>query len=1277
LHALVACWFAALFIAGCQLVVGDFKVQSSGASASDSECSGGSGYRCNGEYLLTCGGEGTGWVLKQTCASADLCDSKDKQCRICSPGSQRCDGASRQECNSDGSAWTEVEKCASSDICNATYCGNCTSGEYSCRGEMSSVGSQLWKCDKGVWAIKLDECASEGLCMASLDAARASSTWNMQCTPSACMPGAYSCDGVTLRHCRQDQTGWDVVDTCGSPELCASAVANATTNAGVIDMCPVGCGTAGTLRCDGMTLSKCRDDLTGFDPVMTCPDNTECNPQLGVCADLCTPGQYQCNDKTLRLCDSTRHWQDQQVCASAPLCQATNDPAPAGQCLPPGCPAVGAYQCDGVTLSKCRDDLMGWEMVDTCGSAALCSADDRRCNTPACDTDELRCFGSELRQCNADRTDWTVLQTCTTGQFCSNDPANSGCLMECPDPTTRCNGSELQRCTPNGWVHQATCATNDLCGCTLNATCELGLGSDGCGVVVCGGTLPTYQCEGSELEKCSDGRNGWVGQTDCGQAALCYSGSAPSYQDGYCAICPTAGELRCVNGAPNATLTKCSPDRTMWSTVQTCGSNGCIDSGTQDYCAACSAGQVLCSGTTLQKCSSDQRNFVNTTCQSSALCDATHGQCDVCTPPNSNTCSGMTLQHCSSDGQSIQTQTCPNYCDATGGQCDSCVAGTSRCSNNLLYKCASDGQSEAKTTCVTAALCDAPQNKCDTPACNPGDHRCLSTQPQVCNSNQTGWDNTGNACATAALCNGTTGTCATPACAVGETRCNGAQPQVCNSDRTGFVNSGSACATAALCGATTGTCSAPACAVGDTRCNGAQPQVCNSDRTGFTNMGTVCASSALCKAATGTCGTPACNPNQTKCNLAQPQICKGDLTGYQDLPITCVTPGLCNPANGTCNNPVCATGDTQCSGAQPQICNSDRTGFQNNGAACASTALCVSGACMTPACTAGQTRCSGAQPQVCNANLTGFTNMGTACASAALCMAATGTCGTAACNPGDTRCNGKQPQICNSDQTAWMDMGMPCVTSALCLAATGTCMAPSCSPTDRRCNDVQPQVCNANQNGWDNSGMPCATAALCVNGMCNAPVCAVTDMQCAGAQPQVCKADRSGWQNSGTACASAALCTNGTCTAPTCAPTDHHCMGNVLQGCNADRTGWQDIMPPCGSAALCDAMAGQCDMPACAATDWRCDDVALEQCNASLTGWDTKATCTSKALCDAAHHECDDCVAPAYQCTMNVLYQCDTTGHFAMLMDCGMTNTCNPNTGMCDVPTPPPPPAGP
>jgi len=626
---------ALLSLFGCQLVAGDFEIKTQ-HKEQQGLCKTGE-FRCNGEYLLTCTPDQSDWMLDTTCPTAELCDSELEQCRVCNIGDLRCDGASRQECNEDGTAWEEVEVCESDAMCNPTFCGNCTAGEIACRGSGETVDRELWECGEGnTWSKQLDTCETPGVCNASYDMALTDPNWSKMCINAVCTePGQYRCEDQALERCRQDLTGWDTVDTCASVALCLQGVANATVSEGLVDMCPLGCTSPGAVVCDGLALTKCREDLTGYDFVMTCEEGTDCNPVQGACSGPCEEGEVQCNGSQLRRCRADHSWEEVDRCASPVLCVTSSDGerATSGECLPPACPMAGAFSCEGAALYECRQDLSTWDTAGTCYSADLCSAADKRCNEPVCNADELRCFDNELRRCNSGLTGWDMVESCGAGEFCSNDAADPGCKLECPSPT-RCNGAELERCTPNGWVHSASCSTNDLCSCTLNGSCTLGLGLDGCGAPVCGGTLAGYQCTGATLQKCQAGRNGWDTAATCGSAALCYPGASPMFQMGYCATCPTAGEVRCFPPGNPTGLQTCSADRKTWNTTQTCGAYGCMDSGSMDYCAICNTGQVQCSAATLQRCGTERRSWVETVCSSAALCDAAGNQCDISTIEN-------------------------------------------------------------------------------------------------------------------------------------------------------------------------------------------------------------------------------------------------------------------------------------------------------------------------------------------------------------------------------------------------------------------------------------------------------------------------------------------------------------------------------------------------------------------------------------------------------------------------------------------------------------------
>jgi hypothetical protein len=91
----------------------------------------------------------------------------------------------------------------------------------------------------------------------------------------------------------------------------------------------------------------------------------------------------------------------------------------------------------------------------------------------------------------------------------------------------------------------------------------------------------------------------------------------------------------------------------------------------------------------------------------------------------------------------------------------------------------------------------------------------------------------------------------------------------------------------------------------------------------------------------------------------------------------------------------------------------------------------------------------------------------------------------------------------------------------------------------------------------------------------------------------------------------------------------------------------------CNPAMVCTPLAYQCTGSG---------SLSLQQCNAGGTAWTSVKTCST--ICDAAHGECDECKAPAYNCAANALQECSSSGHWQTLKDCMMA-TCNP-AGTCD-----------
>lgn len=1193
----LVCVLLAGLLLGCQVLFGGVEVGSlpSDETLTLEGCKGGA-YWCNHEFLLQCNADGRDWTLQETCATADSCNPKAGDCQPCRQGDARCEGASHQVCRADQAAWVTDAVCASEDQCSDAGCSEQCSplGGIECAAVAGSTEYKLRECVAGQpWKL-IDTCDNETLCKDTIDVAKTDRSWSRQCVSAGCpRAGELSCDGQQLRRCPRHQRNWEEVTTCATAALCeaTAATGNLATDPSVaasISECNEGCPAVGTYLCSGMLLQKCKEDLTAWEPLEVCSAGTQCNPVEGVCGPLCTPGDYECNQATLRKCQADGTYQDVADCRSPTLCRdgrSLDGPAQPGTCTPHTC-LPDQRRCEGATLLKCKASLDGWEPEATCGSDKLCNAESRRCDPIVCMTALAhQCFGQELAQCSLGRDKWDPVTTCPAGQLCDAGP-DPGCKLECPRQF-QCNGRVLQRCTPSGWVAHATCATDDLCKCTLDPdgagpltnSCTLGVGSDACGIPLCGGTKPGWQCQGAELQTCQTGRNGWTPSDTCASAELCYAGNLATSTPGYCAECPVAGELACrLSYTPGSPLWACSPDRKAWNVVQTCSTYGCVPvTNGSDYCANCNVGQTQCSGATLQSCAADRRGFASTTCASALLCDRDDNQCDQCVP-NSSSCAGKVLRRCTADGQRIQEQECAGECDPIAGECDSCVANMAWCSNATLNQCSADGQTQTSSLCATPALCDATDRRCVPPTCVVDQPRCNGAEPEVCNPGRNGWMSAGPACLTAELC--VAGACQPPVCESGQRRCTGAQPEVCNAGRTNYQPAGAACETPALCIAQTSptaTCRGPTCSVGERTCNGAQPVVCNADRDGWDPVGEACATAGLCRGA-GVCDEPVCRVNETRCDGAQRQRCAADRTRWDPVGAPCATAELCLASTplDTCMPPACSVGQERCNNGAPQICNPGQTDYLADGV-CSADQICVENT------TAGDSRCTGAscanaqrrcdpnapqQPQVCNADRSGWDDMGAACTSAQRCeMGACVDIPVIICLAGASRCtNDGQPQTCNAAGTEWLDNGTACRPMARCNPETGTCA--ECAANEQRCSGQQSQVCTGGT--WRNAE-DCLDPALCdpASGACTPPFCTPAGSYRCSAQGELQTCDLLDWTTARVCPSDAPLCDAAGRECDQCVTAARECIGSSAYR-ECDATGhWAPMAVDCDVGQTC------------------------------------------------------------------------------------------------------------
>ena len=127
-----------------------------------------------------------------------------------------------------------------------------------CSGETSR---DLQVCNANNRWEAVDTCETATLCERSVSMAMADPTWTPQCLTPSCSAGSLKCEGSTLYRCRQSQDGYDRIDICASPALCQLAAESDGTGE---SMCPTGCTPAGSFRCTDNAVEQCASDQTGY-----------------------------------------------------------------------------------------------------------------------------------------------------------------------------------------------------------------------------------------------------------------------------------------------------------------------------------------------------------------------------------------------------------------------------------------------------------------------------------------------------------------------------------------------------------------------------------------------------------------------------------------------------------------------------------------------------------------------------------------------------------------------------------------------------------------------------------------------------------------------------------------------------------------------------------------------------------------------------------------------------------------------------------------------------
>jgi len=511
-------------------------------------------------------------ALPESCAGQPGCLAP-----VCVSGERRCQGDVLEECNAGQTGFVQLDRCPSAQQCNATL-GRCTDEPCNApERQQQCNGPQLEQCLPGSGWIPTDTCATSGLCDPSADTCAASDCRiggpASPPSPYQCVGGnLLRCNDAQtgwehVETCLNPSNCNALIEAlAGDPH----AEAMTTEQLESLGCSPPACAP-GRYQCDGAVLNLCGINRTGYlDRIATCQTARHCDARGGRCLDSpCVLGQTQCSGDDFQIC-AEQGWVTQRTCSRGAPCD------PAQGCLPTLC-EPNEYRCEGLVLQRCNVERTGWIPVQTCSGAGSCNVATKRCDIPACQAGEVHCTPEgHLERCTPDQTGWALVADCVassavpagTSPSLICDPTNGGRCLDsstCVAGALRCNGPELERCRENAWRPYARCATAAQCDATGAGACREPACEPGSYRCVVPGNPPTAADDqtprlGLALEACNAEGTGYVPALACTPTELCDD------VHGQCDIC-SPSQLLC----SDRELLVCTADgqeRTLYKVCQ-------------------------------------------------------------------------------------------------------------------------------------------------------------------------------------------------------------------------------------------------------------------------------------------------------------------------------------------------------------------------------------------------------------------------------------------------------------------------------------------------------------------------------------------------------------------------------------------------------------------------------------------------------------------------------------------------------------------------------------
>ncbi len=568
-----------------------------------------------------------------------------------------------------------VEDCPEGLVCRDRRC------EPECTTSMDCP--QGWECQDGSCVEPPKPCGEGGdcpeglhcepttnVCVACLDDSHCPTEAYCdpvahRCLPDLCFAGVLDCVGNAVVRCRDNGSGWDLVETCAAGWTCRHGAC--------VQECTPSC-----VRPDGSRI-ECGPDGCGGE-CGTCRADESCIE--GECQVLCIPA-----------CDG-------KACGDNGCGGVCGECEPGWTCLDGQC--VGGESCgEGLDcLWTCTDDAT----LDACieGCAAPLLPDEREafevlvaCLREHCDPAPPAgsCWKQVIEnQCKGLRDACVACVPLCAGKECGPDGCGGSCGT-CPSGTV----CEDYHC-------KATCIPQ-----CANKEC----GDDGCGGQ-CGVCPAGAVCQGGKCTCVPQCAGKQCGPDGCGgQCGTCPQGT--SCQNGKCVCVPQCAGKQCGPDGCGGSCGTC-PQGTSCQNgkcvcVPQCAGKQCGPDGCGGQCGTCPLGQTCnpsgqcvpctpkCQG---KQCGPDGCGGTCGTCPQGTTCQ--NGLC-VCTPQ----CAG---KECGPDGCGGTCGTCQVGFYCSMGRCQQ------ECMPNCIGKpCGPDGCGGSCGTCPDGYYCSTTQ-QC-LPSCLP------------------------------------------------------------------------------------------------------------------------------------------------------------------------------------------------------------------------------------------------------------------------------------------------------------------------------------------------------------------------------------------------------------------------------------------------------------------------------------------------------------------------------------------------------------------------------